>query len=175
MRKEEKTQQIDSLTEQLNNASYFYLADIGGLNVENSNHLRRLCFRREVQLQVVKNTLLYKAMERSDKNLEELYPILEGPTSIMFADAGNLPAKLIKEFRKKHNQPKPLLKAAYVEEMCYIGEDQLENLINIKSKNELVADIVALLQSPAKNVISALKGSGHKIAGILETLSERES
>lgn len=173
MRKEEKNQQIDSLTEQLNNADYFYLADIGGLNSEDTSQLRRLCFRREIRLQVVKNTLLHKAMERSEKNLEDLYPILEGPTSLMFADAGNLPAKLIKEFRKKHKQTKPLLKAAYVEEMCYIGEDQLENLVNIKSKNELVADIIALLQSPVKNVISGLQGGGHKLAGILETLSER--
>jgi len=175
MRKDEKTELIDALTEQLNEASYFYLADIGGLNVENSNHLRRLCFRKEVQLQVVKNTLLRKAMERSDKDLEELYPILEGPTSIMFAETGNLPAKLIKEFRKKHNQPKPLLKAAYVEETCYIGEDQLENLINVKSRLELIADLVALLQSPAKNVISALQGGGQKLVGILETLSEKDA
>jgi large subunit ribosomal protein L10 len=175
MRKEEKTELIDVLTEQLNAASNFYLTDIGGLNVENSNHLRRLCFKKEVQLQVVKNTLLRKAMERSEKDLSELYPILEGPTSIMFTETGNLPAKLIKEFRKKHNQAKPLLKAAYVEETCYIGEDQLENLINIKSRLELIADVVALLQSPARNVISALQGGGQKLVGILETLSEKDA
>jgi large subunit ribosomal protein L10 len=175
MRKDEKTHLIDALTEQLNAANYFYLTDIGGLNVENSNHLRRLCFRREVQLQVVKNTLLRKAMERSEKDLAELYPILEGPTSIMFSDTGNLPAKLIKEFRKKHNQPKPLLKAAYVEETCYIGEEQLDNLVNVKTRLELIADVVALLQSPAKNVISALQSSGQKLVGILETLSEKDA
>lgn len=175
MRKEEKTQLIDALTEQLNAASYFYLTDIGGLNVENSNNLRRLCFKKEVHLQVVKNTLLRKAMERSEKNLEEFYPILEGPTTIMFADSGNLPAKLIMEFRKKNKQAKPVLKAAYVEEMCYIGENQLDNLMNIKSRLELIADIVALLQSPAKNVISALQSGGQKLVGILETLSEKDA
>ncbi len=175
MKKEEKNQLIESLTTQLNEASYFYLADIGGLNVENSNHLRRLCFKRDVQLQVVKNTLLKKAMEHSEKDLDELYPILEGPTSIMFAEAGNLPAKLIQEFRKRHNQAKPLLKAAYIEEMCYIGENQLDNLINIKSRNELIADVIALLQSPVNNVMSALRSGGHKMAGILETLSERNA
>lgn len=175
MRKEEKSELIKSLTDQINAASYFYLTDIGGLNVENSNQLRRLCFRREVQLQVVKNTLLRKAMEQSDKQLEELYPALEGPTTIMFAETGNLPAKLIKEFRKKNNQAKPLLKAAYVEETCYLGENQLENLINIKSRLELIADVVALLQSPAKNVIGALQGGGQKLVGILETLSEKKA
>lgn len=175
MRKEEKTQLIDALTTQLNEAGYFYLTDIDGLNAENTTHLRRLCFKKEVQLQVVKNTLLRKAMERSDKNFAELYPILVGPTSIMFAETGNLPAKLIKEYRKKHKQTKPLFKAAYVEETCYIGEDQLDNLVNVKTRLELIADVVALLQSPAKNVISALQSGGQKLVGILETLSEKDA
>ncbi len=175
MNKEEKNEFIDSLTTQLNEAGYFYLTDIEGLNAENTTNLRRLCFRKEVRLQVVKNTLLRKAMERSDKDLTELYPILEGPTSVMFAETGNLPAKLIVEYRKKHNQVKPLLKAAYVEETCYIGEDQLERLVNVKSRLELIADVVALLQSPAKNVISALQGGGQKLVGILETLSEKDA
>jgi large subunit ribosomal protein L10 len=175
MRKEEKTKMIDVLTTQINEAGYFYLTDIEGLNAENTTHLRRLCYRRDVRLKGVKNTLLRKAMERSDKDLSELYPVLEGPTSIMFADGGNIPAKLIKEFRKKHNQPKPLLKAAYVEETCYLGEDQLENLINVKSRLELIADVVALLQSPARNVMSALQSGGQKLVGILETLSEKEA
>ncbi len=176
MRKQEKDQLIDSLTTQINEAGYFYLTDTEGLNAKNTSDLRRLCFRREVKLQVVKNTLLRKAMERSEKDLEELYPILEGPTALMFAEAGNLPAKLIKEFRKKNNQAKPLLKAAYVEETCYIGEEQLENLVNVKSRLELIGDVVALLQSPAKNVISALQGAGGgKIHGLLQTLSEKEA
>lgn len=175
MRKEEKTQMIDALTTQLNEADYFYLTDIEGLNAENTTQLRRLCFRRDVRLQVVKNTLLRKAMERSDKELAELYPVLEGPTSIMFADGGNVPAKLIQEFRKKNKLPKPLLKAAYVEEACYIGEGQLENLINVKSRLELIGDVVGLLQSPMRNVMSALQGGGQKLVGILETLSEKDA
>jgi large subunit ribosomal protein L10 len=175
MRKEEKTDLIKDLTAQINAASYFYLTDIGGLNVENSNNLRRLCYKKEVKLQVVKNTLLRKAMEQSEKNLEEIYPALEGPTTIMFADSGNLPAKLIKEFRKKNLQGKPLLKAAYVEETCYLGENQLDTLINIKSRLELIADVVALLQSPARNVIGALQNGGQKLVGILETLSEKDA
>jgi large subunit ribosomal protein L10 len=176
MNKQERDQLIDSLTTQLNDADIFYLTDTEGLNAAKTSSLRRLCFRREVNLQVVKNKLLLKAMERSEKNFEELYPVLAGPTSLMFAEAANLPAKLIKEFRKQSNQTKPLLKAAYVEETCYIGEDQLENLINIKSRLELIGDIVGLLQSPAKNIISALQsGGGQKIHGILQTLSEKEA
>jgi large subunit ribosomal protein L10 len=171
MKKEEKNQFIDSLTEQLANSKYFYITDISTLNVETSNKLRRLCFRRNIQLQVVKNSLLRKAMERSNKEFTELYDVLKGPTSIMFSDSGNAPAKLIKEFRKTCE--KPILKGAYVEEACYIGDNQLTTLINIKSKNELIADVIAALQSPAKNVISALQSSGNKLAGIVKTLSEK--
>ncbi len=171
MKKEEKNQFIADLTEQLNNTNYLYLTDISNLNVENTGKLRRLCFRRSVRLQVVKNTLLRKAMERADRDFEGLYGVLEGATSIMIAEQGNLPAKLIKEFRK--TSPKPLLKGAYIEEMCYVGDDQLDNLINIKSKNELIADLVFLLQSPARNVISALQSGGHTLSGVLKTLSEK--
>ncbi|MDT8307960.1 MAG: 50S ribosomal protein L10 [Bacteroidales bacterium] len=174
MRKEEKQQLIDSLAEKLNESTYFYLADIANLNVEKTGHLRRLAFKKDVKLQVVKNTLLRKAMEQSEKNLEELYDSLIGPTSVMFADAGNVPAKLIQEFRKRHKQEKPLLKAAYVEEMFFIGEDQLDRLANIKSKNELVADVIALLQSPIKTVMSQLQSGGQTITGVLKTLSEKE-
>lgn len=175
MRKEEKSQLIQSLTEQLNANEYFYLTDIADLTVETTGHLRRLCFSKDVKLQVVKNTLLRKAMEQCDKELDELYPVLKGSTSVMFADAGNVPAKLIKEFRKKHKEEKPILKAAYVEEACYVGADQLEVLVNVKSKNELIADVIALLQSPAKNVISGLQSGGQTLTGILKTLSEKES
>ncbi len=171
MRKEEKDQFIETLTEQLNQANYLYITDISDLNVDITNKLRRLCFKRSVQLQVVKNTLLRKAMEKADKNFEDLYGVLKGSTSIMIADAGNLPAKLIKEFRKTSG--KPLLKGAYIEEMTYIGDNQLDNLMNIKSKNELIADLVFLLQSPARNVISALQSGGQKISGVLKTLSEK--
>lgn len=171
MRKEEKNQLIGSLADQLNENSNIYIADISDLNAEVNSNLRRLCFKRNIKLTVVKNTLLKRAMEKSEKNLEELYDALKGPTSLMFAEAGNTSAKLIEEFRKTSNRP--VLKGAYVEEVTYLGDDQLEILINIKSKNELIADIILLLQSPAKNVISALQSSGQNLTGILKTLSEK--
>jgi len=172
MRKEEKNQIIDSLIEQLNTRSHFYLTDTSGLNVEVTNKLRRLCFKRDVELQVVKNTLLQKAMEKTNKDFGSLYDVLKGSTSIMFSDIGNVPAKLIKEFRK--TAPKPILKGAFVQDTWFVGENQLEALINIKSKNEVIADVIALLQSPAKNVIGALLSGGQKVAGIVKTLSEKE-
>ena len=173
MTREEKNQVIDSLTEQLNNSEYFYLTDIADLDSETTTSLRRLCYKKDVKLTMVKNTLLKKAMEKTDKDLEPLYEVLKGSTSVMFAQAGNVPAKLIKEFRKKEKQEKPILKGAYVEEMSYVGEDQLELLVNIKSKNELIADVIALLQSPAKNVISSLQSGGQTLTGVLKTLSEK--
>lgn len=173
MRKEEKNQLIDSLTEKLQANPNLYLADIATLDAEKTSDLRRLCFSKDVELVVVKNTLLRKAMEKSDKDFSELYDILKGSTSLMFCETGNIPAKLIKEFRKSSNTDYPILKGAYVEECSYIGNDQLSVLESIKSKNELIGDIIGLLQSPAKNVISALQGSGQKLSGILETLSEK--
>lgn len=172
MKREEKKQIIETLAEKLQSSNIFYLADTSELDVESINKLRRLCFRRKVSMQVVKNTFLKQAMEKVEKDLEPLYDALKGPTSLMFADTGNLPAKLIKEFRK--NYPKPLLKGAFIEEVCYIGEDQLDVLSNIKSKEELIGDIILLLQSPAKNVISGLHSGGGKLAGILKTLSEKQ-
>jgi len=133
--------------------------------------LRRACFKSNVSIAVVKNTLLAKAMEKSDKDFGELPSTLKGNTSIMFAEAGNAPAKVIKEFRKKSE--KPILKGAFVEEAVFVGDDNLETLVNIKSKEEVIGDIIGLLQSPAKNVVSALKSSGGKLAGILKTLSEK--
>jgi large subunit ribosomal protein L10 len=171
MRKDEKNQLIDVITEQLNNNRTIYLADISELNAEDTSSLRRLCFKKDIKLMVVKNTLLKRAMEKSEKNLDELYAVLNGPTSLMFSEAGNAPAKLIKEFRKKSERP--YLKGAYVEEVSYLGNDQLEMLINIKSKNELIADVIALLQSPAKQVISGLQSGGQKLTGILKALSEK--
>lgn len=173
MTREEKDQLIDSLAETLKNSNTVYLTDISNLNSSNSTRLRSLCFKRNVSLQVVKNTLLKKAMERSEKNYEELFGILHGPTSIMIAESGNVPAKLIKEFRRTSD--KPILKGAFVQDMVFIGDNQLDILVSLKSKNELIADIVALLQSPVNNVISGLQSGGHKLSGILKTLSEKEA
>ena len=171
MRKEEKNQLVDAITEQLNSNNTIYLADTSELNAEDTSNLRRLCFKSNIKLVVVKNTLLKRAMENSEKDLEELYEALVGPTSLMFSEAGNAPAKLIKDFRKKADRP--ALKGAFVEEVSYLGDDQLETLVNIKSKNELIADIIALLQSPAKNVISGLQSGEQTLTGILTTLAEK--
>ncbi len=171
MRKEEKNQLIDSLVEQINSNNTIYLADTSNLNAEDTSNLRRLCFKKNIKLTVVKNTLLKRAMEKSDKNLEELYKALNGPTSLMFAEGGNVPAQLIKEFRKASSRPS--LKGAFVEEVSYLGDDQLEFLLHVKSKNELIADLIALLQSPAKNVISGLQSGGQKLTGILKTIAEK--
>ncbi len=171
MKKEEKNGFIESLAKQLKQNNYLYITDISNLNVENTNKLRRLCFKRGVQLTVVKNTLLRKAMEKSDRDYESLYGVLKGSTSIMFSEVGNVPAKLIKEFRRTSD--KPILKGAYIEEMTYIGDKELDSLMYIKSKNELIADVMAMLQTPARNVISALQTGGQTIAGVLKTLSEK--
>ncbi|MEZ7493858.1 50S ribosomal protein L10 [Leeuwenhoekiella aequorea] len=172
MTREEKSQVIEDLTAQLADSAHIYLADISGLNAETTSRLRRACFKANVKLAVVKNTLLAKAMESSDKDFGELPSILKGNTSIMLSETGNAPAKVIKEFRKKSQ--KPLLKGAFIEEAIYIGDDQLDALVDIKSKEELVGEIIGLLQSPAKNVIGALKSGGQTIAGLLKTLSDKE-
>jgi large subunit ribosomal protein L10 len=173
MKKEEEYQIIESLTEKLKNEEIFYLTDTSDLDVETINKLRRLCFRRNVSLQVVKNTLLKKAMEKSEKNYEPLYDVLKGATSIMFSSTGNVPARLIKEFRK--TSPKPIIKGAYIQEAFFFGDNQLETLSNIKSKEELLGDLIGLLQSPAKNVISALQSGGNILAGVVKTLSEKQN
>jgi len=173
MRREDKNLLIDKLTEQINQYPHFYLADISDLNAEVTSKLRRKCFEKQIELVVVKNTLFIKALERSGKSdFTQLYDSIKGSTSVMFTETGNVPAKLIKEFRKKN--PKPLLKAAFVEESIYVGENQLEALASLKSKNELVADVIALLQSPAKNVISSLQSGRNILAGVVKTLSEKE-
>jgi large subunit ribosomal protein L10 len=171
MTKQEKEEVIEDLTAALAGAKSLYLTDIAGLNAKQTTALRRACFKSNITLSVVKNSLLAKAMEVSDRDYGELHSILKGNTSLMFSEAGNTPAKLIKEFRKKSD--KPLLKGAFIEEAVYIGDDQLDALVSIKSREELIADIVALLQSPAKNVLSALKSAGGNLSGILQTLSER--
>ncbi|WP_299006737.1 50S ribosomal protein L10 [uncultured Tenacibaculum sp.] len=172
MTREEKSQVIQDLTAQLADTSTIYLADISGLDATTTSNLRRACFKANVQLAVVKNTLLSKAMEASDKDFGELPDVLKGNTSMLIAEAANAPAKVIKEFRKK-SKDRPLLKGAYVEEAVYIGDDQLDALVNIKSREELIGDIITLLQSPAKNVVSALQSGGGKLSGILQTLSEK--
>ena len=172
MTREEKSQVIEDLTTQLADSANIYLADISGLNALQTVNLRRACFKSGVKLAVVKNTLLAKAMQSSDRDFGELEEVLKGNTSLMLSETGNAPAKVIKEFRKKSE--KPLLKGAFIEETVYIGDDQLDRLVEIKSKDELLGEIIGLLQSPAKNVISALKSSGGKLAGILKTLSEKE-
>jgi large subunit ribosomal protein L10 len=172
MTREEKSKAIEVLTTQLAENTNIYLADISGLDAGTTTNLRRACFKAGVKLTVVKNTLLAKAMESSEKDFGELKDVLKGNTSIMFSETGNAPAKVIKEFRKKSD--KPILKGAFIEEAVYVGDNQLDALVDIKSREELIGDIVALLQSPAKNVVSALKSSGGKLAGIIKTLSEKE-
>ena len=171
MRKEDKQVLIDSMLSELQACPNFYLTDISDLNAEKTSQLRRQCFNSGVKMIVVKNALFHKAMQQMEKDYEGLYDVLKGSTAVMFCETGNAPAKLIKNFRKTSDRP--ILKGAYIEECCYIGDDMIDALCNIKSKNDLIADIIALLQSPMKNVISGLQSGGHKLSGILETLSER--
>ncbi|MBW8331334.1 MAG: 50S ribosomal protein L10 [Prolixibacteraceae bacterium] len=172
MKKSEKYEVIGHLTEQINSSTHFYLTDIENLNAEDTSKLRRLCNKQEVKLVVVKNTLLRKAMEASNKDAQELYGVLKGNTSVMFCENANVPAKLIKDFKKKHK--KPILKGAYVQESIYVGENQLDALISVKSKNELLGELIGLLQSPMKNVLGGLQSGGNIIHGVLKTLGERE-
>lgn len=171
MTKEEKSRVIEDLTAQLAGTNVVYVTDISGLNAENTSNLRRACFKAGIKLEVVKNTLLEKAMGSLDNNYGDLPTILKGSTSIMIAENGNAPAKIIKEFRKKSD--KPVLKGAYIHEAVFIGDNQLDALVSLKSKDEVIGEIIGLLQSPAKNVVSALKSGGSTIAGLVKTLSER--
>ena len=166
MKRSDKLQVIDQLTKEINSYNHYYLADISNLNAKVTSDLRRLCNKREVKLVVVKNTILRKAMENSEKNSTELYDVLVNNTSVLFSNTGSVPAKLIKEFSKKNK--KPVLKGAYVEQCAYIGADQLEALINVKSKEELLGGIIATLQSPIKNVVSALQSGGQTDRGRVE-------
>lgn len=174
MTKEQKNQEIADLVEVLGNSSVFYLANAESLNAQATGALRRECFKQNVQMRVVKNSLLKKALERIDgKDYSPLYSALKGNTAVLTSEVANVPARLIKEFRKK-NQDKPVFKGAFIQDDCYVGEDLLDTLVALKSKEELVGDIIALLQSPAKNVVSALQGNaGHKVAGIVKALGER--
>lgn len=171
MTREEKSLVIQDLTAQLAENNIIYLADLTGMDAESSSNLRRACFKANIKLAVVKNSLLAKAMEASDKEFGELPSVLKGNTSLLFAETGNAPAKLIKDFRKKSTIP--MLKGAYIEEAVFIGDNQIDALVSLKSKEEVIGDIIGLLQSPAKNVVSALQSSGGKLAGIIKTLSEK--
>ncbi len=171
MKREEKNTIIDSIVQRIQSKKHFYIADIASLNAEDTSKLRRKCFEQNIELIVVKNTLLRKALEKLEGNYEELYDILNNSTSLMLSESPNLPAKMIKEFRRVLS--KPILKAAYVEECLYLGDNQLDLLVNLKSRDELIGDIIALLQSPPKNIISALQSGKNKLAGVVKTLSER--
>jgi large subunit ribosomal protein L10 len=172
MTREEKAKYIDDLVAEINDANVFYLTDTAGLTVDVVNSLRRRCYQSNIRMRVVKNTLLEKAMGRIEgKDFGNLKDALAGATSIMFSEVGNSPAKLIQEFRKKSE--KPILKGAYIDEAVFVGDNQIETLVSLKSREELIGDIIGLLQSPANNVVSGLKGAGSKIAGILKTLEER--
>ena len=173
MRREDKNTIIKSLAEKLAEYSHFYVTDTAQLNAADTSELRRKCYDNDIKLVVVKNTLIKRALEEAAGDFEELYPVLKNATSIMFTQTGNAPAKLIKEFRGK-KRDKPVLKGAYVQESVYIGDNQLDALVAVKTKNELIGDVIMLLQTPAKNVISALQSGGNTIHGVLETLSKRE-
>jgi large subunit ribosomal protein L10 len=174
MKREDKNAIIEQLTERINSSKHFYIADIGGLNAEQTSMLRRQCYKEDIALMVVKNTLLEKALENADGEFDELKAALAGPTTLMFCEVANAPAKLIQSF-KKMKFPKPELKAAFAEESIYVGADQLDLLIAIKSKEELVGDLIALLQSPMRNLMSSLNSGKNTLSGILTTLSEREN
>jgi large subunit ribosomal protein L10 len=171
MTRDEKNQIIDSLVETLSEYSSFYITDISALPSEKTSKLRRLCYNRQVRLKVAKNSLIAKALGKIEGDFSGILPSLKGSSAIMTAEFPNVPAKLIKEFRKESD--KPVLKSAYIDGGAFVGDQQLESLASLKSKEELIGDIIGLLQSPAKNVISGLKGQGGKIAGILKTLEER--
>ena len=172
MNKKEKNELIDVLNNMLDENKNFYLADIAGLTAEESSSLRRLCYKQNVTIQVVKNTLLKKALDKNSTDFTQLDDILKGNTSLMFAEEAKAPASVIKTFRKKSD--KPILKAAHIEEEFYIGDNNLSMLSELKSKNELIGDIITLLQSPAKNVISSLQSSTNKLSGIVKALSEKK-
>jgi large subunit ribosomal protein L10 len=171
MRKEEKHEVVLALTETIAEYGNFYITDTANLSVAKVNDIRRKCFENDIKMQVAKNKLIRKAMEASEGDFSEMFDVLKGSSSILFSKSANAPAKLIKQLRRTGD--KPVLKAAYIDSAVFIGDNQLDALVNLKSKEELVADIIALLQSPAKNVISGLQSGGNKLAGIVKTLQER--
>jgi large subunit ribosomal protein L10 len=174
MRREEKAQIIESLKEKIQKYGHFYITDTSGLNAADTFELRKECFKRNINMVVVKNTLMQKALESVEGDFTELLGTLKGSTSIFFCEVGNVPGRMIQVFQKKNpKNPKPSLKGAYVSESVYIGADQLETLANIKSREELIGEIISLLQSPIQRVIGSLQSGGHTIAGVVKTLQER--
>ncbi|QQR97132.1 MAG: 50S ribosomal protein L10 [Sphingobacteriales bacterium] len=173
MTRAEKQATIDSLKDTFASNTYFYFTDTSGLNVEDISKLRRICFEKGIQIQVAKNTFIKKALDACGKYTDEYEPVLHGTTALMFSETGNLPAKVLKDFRG--DKDKPVLKAASIDSALFIGDNQLAALVALKSKNELIGDVIGLLQSPAKNVISALKSSSNKIAGLVKALEERNN
>ncbi len=171
MNREEKQAIVQELNEKFSSVDHFYITDSSNLTVAEVNDFRRKCFENEIEFRVVKNTLLKKAMEANDSAYDELYDVLKGPTSLMFTKVANAPAKVIKEFLKKHE--KPVMKAAYIDSDVYVGAENLDALAALKSKEELIGDVIGLLQSPVKNVIGALQSGGHTISGVIKTLSEK--
>lgn len=170
MRKEDKNTIIRQIAQTISEHAHFYLVDVTAMNAVDTSNLRRKCFDSGVKLLVVKNTLLHKAFESLDTDYSPLYGVLKGSTAVMFSEVANIPAKLIKDVAKDGI---PGLKAAYAEESFYIGADQLDALVSIKSKNEVIAEVIALLQSPAKNIVSALQSGGNTLHGVLKTLGEK--
>ena len=171
MNKAEKIKVINDLSSSLSESKNLYLTDISGLNASQTSDLRRACYKADIKLSVVKNTMLHRAIETSEKDFGDITSVLKGNTSIMFSESGNGPAKIIKECRKKND--KPILKAAFIEEAIYIGDNQLDTLVAIKSRDELIGEIVGLLKSPIQNLVSALNAGGNNLHGVLKTLSER--
>ncbi|MGO1519945.1 MAG: 50S ribosomal protein L10 [Sphingobacterium sp.] len=171
MRKELKHEIVQALAEQIKSYGNFYIADTADLTVEKVTSIRRKCFEQGIEIQVVKNTLIRKALEKAGVDSEEIFDVLKGASTLLFSETGNAPAKLIKQLRRESD--KPVLKAAYIEETSFIGDNQLEALVNLKSKNELIADVIAALESPAKNVMSALQSGGSTISGLVKALEAR--
>jgi large subunit ribosomal protein L10 len=172
MTREEKNQELQSLTEKISELTSFYLADSSTLSVAKMNQFRGLCYEKDVQFKVVKNTLLKKALEASETDFESMYELLSGPTALMYSAEAKNSALVLKQFREDNE--KPVLKGAFIDGSFYIGDDKIKELASLKSKEELIGDVIMLLQSPAKNVISALSSGGSTIAGVLQTLSEKE-
>lgn len=171
MRIQEKQEIVQALVEQIKSSGNFYITDTADMTVEKINNVRRKCFENDITIRVVKNSLIKKALLELGIESEDILGVLKGASTMMFSEVGNAPAKLIEKIRKEES--KPILKAAYIQESTYIGDDQLKALVNLKSKDELIADVIALLESPAKNVISALQSGGNTISGLVKALEER--
>ena len=174
MNREEKHELVSALQAKMQEFGNFYIADTSSLSVEKVNNIRRKCFESGIEMQVAKNTLIRKAIEGLEGDASEIFVALKGQSALLFSTVGNGPAKLIKSLRKGKGADKPVLKAAYIDSTVFIGDNQLDTLVSLKSREELIGDIIGLLQSPAKSVISALQSGGNKIAGIVKTLQERE-